>query len=112
MPDRRYEDRVPMEMYLNAYFEDRPQRGFTANLSESGLFLNSLSRASLPPLTPMGLELALPGIRDTIWAAGLLCYEEMDEYFHGTGVRFVGMARRHARILHDFLTRRRRLLRS
>src|SRR5690242_19307593 len=99
-------------MDLNAYVEDRPQCGFTLNLSESGVYLNTLNRAPLPPLTPVGLELELPGVAETIWAGGLLCYDELDDYFYGNGIRFVAMARRHARLLHDFLaaTRRRRLI--
>jgi hypothetical protein len=110
--DRRYEHRVPLEMYLNTYVEDRPQRGFTVNVSESGLFLNTLNDMPMPPLTPVGLELALPGTAETIWAGGLLCYDAVDDYFYGQGIRFVAMARRHARMLHDFLAlaRRRRLL--
>jgi hypothetical protein len=107
--DRRYERRVPLEMYLNAYVEDRPHRGFSVNLSESGLYLNTLSRTPLPPLTTVGLELDLPGASETIWAAGLLCYDADDEYFHGEGIRFVAMAHRHLRLLHDFLNARRRL---
>src|SRR5690242_17312088 len=86
--DRRYEQRVPLEMYLNAYVDDRPQRGFTVNLSESGLYLNTINRARLPPLTRFGLELALPGIAETIWAAGQLCYDAVDDYFYGEGIRF------------------------
>jgi PilZ domain-containing protein len=108
LPDRRYERRVPLEMYLNAYVDDRPHRGFTVNLSESGLYLNTLSRSPLPPQTPVGLELALPGASETIWAAGRLCYDEVDDYFYGEGIRFVAMARRHLRLLHDFLTALRR----
>jgi hypothetical protein len=109
LQDRRYGDRVPLEMYLNAYVRDRPQRGFTVNLSECGLYLNTLNRTALAPFTPVGVELALPGIPETIWAGGLVCHDAVDEYFCGKGIRFVAMARRHLRLLHDFLTRRRRL---
>jgi hypothetical protein len=105
--DRRYEQRVPLEMYLNAYVDDRPQRGFTVNVSESGLYLNTLNRARLPPLTRFGLELALPGTPETIWAAGQLCYDAVDDYFYGEGIRFVAMARHHFRLLHDFLANQR-----
>jgi hypothetical protein len=106
--ERRYERRVPHELYLNAYVDDRPHRAFTVNLSESGLYLNTLARTPLPPLTSVGIELALPGAGDTIWAAGQLCYDELDDYFYGEGIRFVAMARGHLRQLHDFLTSLRR----
>jgi hypothetical protein len=107
-PNRRYEQRVPLEMFLTAYVADRPQRALTANVSESGLYLNTLPRAPLPPRTTVGLELALPGMPETIWAAGQLCYDARDQYFYGEGIRFVAMARRHLRLLHDFLTGLRR----
>jgi hypothetical protein len=103
--DRRYDKRVPLEMYLTTYVQDRPTRGFTANLSESGLYLNTLAGARLPPRTSFGLELALPGVTETIWAAGQLCYDALDDYFQGNGIRFVRMANRHLHLLHDFLVR-------
>jgi hypothetical protein len=103
--NRRLDSRVSLEMYLNTYVADRPYRAVTVNVSEHGLYLNSLSRTPLPAGTPVGVELTLPG--DTIWAAGQLCFDEMDRYFYGTGVRFVAMARRHARMLHEFLDLRR-----
>jgi hypothetical protein len=102
--DRRYEPRVPLEMYLTTYVQDRPHRGFTANMSESGLYLNTLSGPRLPPGTAFGLELALPGVTETIWAAGQLCYDSLDQYLQGNGIRFVAMARRHLGLLHHFLT--------
>src|SRR5689334_20673929 len=95
--DRRYGHRVPLEMYLNTYIEDRPQRGFTINLSETGLYLNMLTRAPMPPKTTIGLEFVLPGQRDSIWAAGEMCYDALDDYFYGNGIRFVAMASKHER---------------
>src|SRR5437762_1007240 len=106
--DRRWGHRLPLEMYLNTYVADRPARGFTSNLSESGLYLNTLSRELLPPQTPVGLEFSLPGIPETIWAAGELCYEEPDDYFNGSGIRFVAMAGLHERMLTEFLKEARR----
>lgn len=105
--DRRIDTRVPLEIYLDAYVEDRRQRGFTVNVSESGLYLNTLPAAMLPPRTPVGLEFTLPGVRDTIWAAGEMCHDVLDDYFCGRGIRFVAMARAHERLLHDFLRRSR-----
>jgi hypothetical protein len=107
LDDRRYEERVPLELYLTAYVEDRPQRAFTVNVSERGLYLNTLSRAPLPPSTTIALELALPGAAETIWASGQLRYDAADRYFYGEGIRFVAMAGRHLRLLQDFLAGRR-----
>jgi hypothetical protein len=106
--DRRCGYRLPMEMYLNTYVADRPSRGFTSNLSETGLYLNTLSHEPLAPHTPVGLEFSLPGVKETIWAAGELCYDELDEYLNGSGIRFVAMAGLHERMLQEFLREARR----
>jgi hypothetical protein len=105
--DRRYGARAPVEMYLNAYVQnDRHQRGFTINLSPTGLFLNTLMREPVPPHTPVGLEFTLPGTQETIWAAGEICYDKPDdEYFLGQGIRFTAMASLHARMIREFCKR-------
>ena len=81
-----------MELYLNAYVHDELQRGFTTNISETGIFLNTLMHERLPPLTTVGLEFTLPGIGETIWAAGEIRFDAMDDYFLGRGIRFTAMA--------------------
>src|SRR5438105_15367440 len=106
--NRRFDSRVPLEMYLNAYVDDRLQRGFTTDLGETGLRLNTLVQAPLPPHTPVGLEFALPGVQETIWAAGEICFEGPDDYFLGRGIRFTAMAGMHARIVREYCYRLRR----
>jgi PilZ domain len=100
--NRRFDSRLPMELYLNAYVHDELQKGFTTNISETGIFVNTLMHARLPPLTTVGLEFALPGIGETIWAAGEIRYDAMDEYFLGRGICFTAMAQRHAKMLRYY----------
>src|SRR5262245_33417798 len=100
-PERRFDRRLPMEIYLNAYVDDRLQRGFTTNLSETGVHLNTLLHAPTPPFTPVGLEFTLPGVSETIWAAGEIRYDGLDDYFLGRGIRFTAMAGAHARLLRE-----------
>ena len=106
--DRRNLHRLPLEMYLNTYVADRPSRGFTSNLSESGLYLNTVAREPLAPATPVGLEFTLPGVPETIWAAGEYCYDGVDDYLNGSGIRFVAMAGLHERMLREYLRDARR----
>jgi hypothetical protein len=102
--DRRYEPRVPLEMYLNTYVDDRLRRALTVNVSETGVYFNTLLPAPLIRPVPMGLEFTLPGIDDSIWAAGEICHGALDNYVCSTAVRFVRMADRHRRMLRDFLS--------
>jgi hypothetical protein len=106
--NRRFDARVPLEMFLNAYVDDRLQRGFTTDLSETGLHLNTLMQEPLPPRTPVGLEFALPGLGETIWAAGEICFDSPDDYFLGRGIRFTAMAGLHARLVREYCYRLRR----
>jgi len=54
--DRRFDDRLPLETLLCAYVMDRPQRGLAVDISERGVFLNTLAQDPNPPRTPVGLE--------------------------------------------------------
>jgi hypothetical protein len=107
--DRRFDTRIPFETYLTAYVNDRPVRGFTTNISETGLYLNTLPQDPLPPMTPVGVELALPDVDETLWLAGELCFDAYDDYFQGRGVKFTAMAGLHGRILRAFCYHKRRL---
>lgn len=100
--ERRFDGRLPLEFYLNAYVLEEQQRGFTANISETGVFLNTLMHERVPPFTPVGLEFTLPGVRETIWAAGEIRFDALDSYFLGRGIRFTAMANRHARLLREY----------
>ena len=106
--ERRFDNRIPIETYLTAYICDQPTRGFTTNISETGLYLNTLPDDPLPPFAPVGIELALPGLPETLWLAGEMCFDKIDDYFHGRGVRFTAMAGLHGRMLREYCYRSRK----
>jgi hypothetical protein len=56
----------------------------------------------------VSLEFELPGTGETIWARGEVTHDSLDDYFHGQGIRFTGMARLHARMLRDWCVEKRR----
>lgn len=106
--DRRLGYRIPLEIFLNEYIQDRPHRAMTVNVSETGMYVNKVISPIVRTNKVVGLEFELPGTGETIWARGEICYDTLDEYFHGQGVRFTGMARMHARLLRDFCIEKRR----
>jgi hypothetical protein len=100
--NRRFDSRIPLEMYVSTYVKDQPHRALTLDISESGLYLNALPRDPHPPRTPIGLEIELPGFGETIWVAGETCRDTLDDYFYGLGVRFTDMALLHQRMLRAY----------
>jgi hypothetical protein len=100
--NRRFDARIPLEMYVSTFVRDQPQRALTLDISESGLYLNALPRDPHPPRTPIGLEIELPGLGETIWVAGETCRDAQDDYFYGFGVRFTDMALLHQRMLRAY----------
>lgn len=106
--DRRIGYRIPFQSLLSSYIRDRPVRALAADLSDSGIRLHTTNAVAPAPGTPIVLELALPGADDTIWCAGEVCHRADDELASGLGVRFVTMARMHARLLRDYCLESRR----
>jgi hypothetical protein len=106
--ERRLGFRIPFETMVTSYVNDRPVRGLAANLSDSGLSMSAISMLAPPPGLVVGLELEIPGIDDSIWASGQICYRKHDKMAAGLGVRFVAMAKSQARIVRDFCIEMRR----
>jgi hypothetical protein len=108
MHERRLGYRIPFESMITSYVHDRPIRGLATNLSDSGLNMSAISMVAPPPGLVVGLELDLPGTSESIWAAGRICYRMDDRLASGLGVRFVAMAKAHARLVRDFCIEMRR----
>lgn len=108
MQERRLGYRIPFESLVTSYVHDRPIRGLATNLSDSGLNMSAISMVAPPPGLVVGLELEIPGVDDSIWAAGRICYRNDDRLASGLGVRFIAMAKSHARMIRDYCIEMRR----
>lgn len=93
---------------MTSYVHDRPVRGLATNLSDSGMSLSAITMLAPPPGLVVGLELDVPGMDESIWAAARVCYRKDDHLASGLGMRFVAMARSHARLLREFCVEMRR----
>jgi hypothetical protein len=107
--NRRFDGRIPLEMHISTYLNDQHKRGFTSDISESGLYLNTLIQDPHLPRTPLGLEFKLPGMSDSIWAVGEMCRDKYDDFFYSVGLRFTRMANSHQRMLTDYCRWQRRI---
>jgi hypothetical protein len=108
LQDRRLGFRVPFETMVTSYVNDRPVRALASNLSDTGINMSSISMLAPPPGLVVGLEIDLPGLPDSIWAAGQICYRKDDRMASGLGVRFLAMAKSQARIVRDYCVEMRR----
>lgn len=108
MQERRLGYRIPFETMVTSYVHDRPVRGLSSNLSDTGMSISAVSMLAPPPGLVVGLEIDLPGIDDSIWASGRICYRKDDQMASGLGVRFIAMARSQARMIRDYCIEARR----
>jgi c-di-GMP-binding flagellar brake protein YcgR len=108
MQDRRFGYRIPVDLMFTSYVRDRPIRALAADLSDTGLGLATVAGLAPPPGGVVGVELELPGLADSIWARGEVCHAEPGALASAVGLRFVAMARAHARMLRDFVVESRR----
>ncbi|MBL0214568.1 MAG: PilZ domain-containing protein [Myxococcales bacterium] len=106
--ERRLGYRIPYEAMVTSYVHDRPIRGLSQNLSDTGINMSAISLVAPPPGLVVGLEIDLPGIDESIWASGQICYRKDDRMASGLGVRFVAMAKSQARMIRDFCIEARR----
>ena len=106
--ERRFGNRVPLEMFLNEYVADRPHRCLSVNVSETGLYVHKLIQPLKRATRVVGVEFELPGTNEIIWARGDVCYDQLDDYFHGTGIRIAAIPQKHARLMHDYIYEARR----
>ena len=108
MHERRLGIRIPFETMVTSYVHDRPVKALASNLSDSGINMSSISMLAPPPGLVVGLEIDLPGMDESIWASGQICYRTDDRMASGLGVKFVAMAKCQARLVRDFCIEMRR----
>lgn len=101
--NRRRSARHPVGFYVEQFVNDEPYRCFTTDLSSIGLYMERLVEPMDRASSFVQLEIKLPKASDSIWAAGEVVYDRIDSLFHGTAIRFTGMARAHQRWIREWL---------
>jgi hypothetical protein len=102
--NRRRSERMPVGFYVDQIVGDDTHRCFTTDLSALGIFVERVVDEPLRRCSNIvQLEIPLPEAGETLWAKGEVVYDRFDALFHGTAIRFAGMARMHQRLLRDWL---------
>jgi hypothetical protein len=104
--DRRTGPRLRVQIFLNEYVGDRPHRALAVDVSETGLGIQKLTEPLVARIRRVGLELELPGTGEVIWASAESRFDSVGDDFHVSGLRFAAMARKHERLLRDYVRER------
>jgi hypothetical protein len=95
--------RIPIELPIIQFIDNRPIRSLVSNLSATGLHschaVEPMSRSS----KVIQVEFPLPGVAEPLWAKAEVVYDTIGPGFHGTGVRFIAIADAHRRLLDEWI---------
>ena len=101
--DRRRSARYPVGFFFRQIISDEPHRCFTTDLSSIGLYSERPVEFFERNSNVVQVELPLPDTSDSIWASAEVVYDRFGSLFHGSGLRFTAMARKHQRMLREWL---------
>ncbi|HET6150278.1 MAG TPA: hypothetical protein VFH68_22245 [Polyangia bacterium] len=93
-------------MFINQYVREQPYRALATNVSPTGLFVQKLAISRTRHAPSVGLEFELPGTGEIIWARAECRFDAVASDFHLTGLRFTAMARKHERLVRDYVRER------
>jgi hypothetical protein len=103
MSNRRRSERLPVGFYVDQIVGNDLHRCFTTDLSALGIFVERVAEPMQRSSSIVQLEIPLPDSSDTLWAKGEVVYDRIDSLFHGSAIRFAGMARAHQKMLREWL---------
>jgi hypothetical protein len=107
--DRRRSQRFPVGFQIQQIVDDEPRDCFLTDLSSIGLYAERMVEPFERNSNIVQVELPLPDTGDSLWAKGEIVYDCIDPLFHGSAIRFTAMARKHQRMLREWLRESRRL---
>jgi hypothetical protein len=105
--NRRLASRLRLQVRMNEYVADQPCSAVARDVSETGLALQRKIDPALPSSEIVTLEIELPGTNETIWASAQPRFDALRLDHQISGLRFVSMARKHERLIRDYLRDRR-----
>ena len=105
--DRRLAPRFLLHTYMSQYVKDVPFQALALDVSESGLAVRKPTTGPIPDARIVGLELELPGTSEIIWASAEPRFHAVGARTQFSGLHFVGMATKHARLIRDYVRERR-----
>lgn len=108
LPDnKRFAPRFPVRANLNEYVRDRPSPAVALDVSVAGLSIRKPIAPRVHHSGVIALEVELPGTGEAIWASAAPRFHAVGPEFQLSGLLFLDMARKHRRLLQDYINERR-----
>jgi hypothetical protein len=104
--NRRQEPRLRLNALMNEYIADEGYAAVALNVSEAGLSIRKPMELQSPRSRLVALELELPGTNEVIWASAERRFHAVGPHFQFSGLHFSSMARKHQRLLRDYVRER------
>lgn len=104
MTDKRRQERVALDIFLNKYIGGVPYMVRSSDISRDGVGLAHLIEPEAPGRR-VGLQFQLPGSEEIIYAEGEVVREWIEERAQEehSGVRFTLLTERHRRLIDRFV---------
>ena len=106
MSNKRKQQRVNLDIFMNKYMAGVPYMARTCDISKEGVGLAHLIEPDMAGKR-VGLQFQLPGTEEVIYAEGEVVREWCDEEQReeGSGVRFTLLTERHRRLIDQYCAR-------
>lgn len=104
--NRRLVPRLRLNARMNEYVADDGFPAVALNVSETGLSIRKPMEVRAPKSAFVALELELPGTNEVIWASAQTRFHAVAAQFQYSGLLFSSMARKHQRLLRDYVRER------
>jgi hypothetical protein len=101
----RTHPRAPLNVYINKIIGETLYMCRAANISEAGIYVSRLLEPDLAGRRDFGLEFALPGSDEVLWARGEVVREGRKHEVDGTGVHFTVIPSRYRQLIADYVGR-------
>ncbi|MCU0701559.1 MAG: PilZ domain-containing protein [Myxococcaceae bacterium] len=104
--NKRKNDRVNLDIYLNKYVAGVPYMARASDISREGVGLAHLIEPQMAGKR-VGLQFQLPGSEEVIYAEGEVVREwaDLDHNEEGSGVKFTLLTERHRRLIDQYVAR-------
>ena len=104
--DRRSFPRFRLNAQLSEHVRGFSHHALAVDVSETGLALRKPARRRAPHTGVVGLEIVLPGSNEIIWASAEPRFHDVGTEYQASGLHFIAMARKHERLLRDYVRER------